>query len=692
MARVTEEKIILNVLKHLNEKGIPWNNSRFVVNNDEVSVLGDGGFAQVVLMEDINNPEIEYAVKILGLKADKRIHQNDYENYKREAILQYKLASECDTIVNILDKAIVSVKLDEKGVVEDVIADGSGADKFGWLAFVFIKMEKLEKIIEDTVTGDRLFCLPEVQNLDDQTSLEFAIDIAEALYTSHKKNVMHRDVKLENVFFDAESGKFKLGDFGIARITDHGSASTKGAGTLGYEAPEVTEEHGASDKYTNKADIYSYGATLYVLLNNLRFPGSKTYTVERDIQYNPNRKIENPEKGLPELKALVCRCLQYFPENRPESMEKILYELYMIYDKYYGESKVQEMSIEKIDETPIIMGISEEIHDNTIQDVIDTNYKTEDNNSSEMERTVVSNQIQSTSTVVAKSEQDQEKWGNNIFIGDLPLENQNVHVKQEQAEIGSVVAEVQLPVENKKKETISNDEEVKEQKKVSLNKKKNYKLYAGFGLMLIGLLLLELITSKAELMSYGMFTWSLCGISVVFSCASFIRKQKANKKLPSFIYVLLMCFAVFVILKEGNLWPIVLLAISLLIGGASETFIVSIGVALYPVLVLVKSMGVVSWLCNEKYVFIWLFAVILGFFWLEQHDSQEEIISMLFSETAFMLIWSIIISVTGIVLGIMKLLSVIDASSLLVNLHLLYVGIALFIVSIAQMGKEGYGS
>ena len=39
MARVTEEKIILNVLKHLNEKGLPWNNSKFVIINDEVRYL-----------------------------------------------------------------------------------------------------------------------------------------------------------------------------------------------------------------------------------------------------------------------------------------------------------------------------------------------------------------------------------------------------------------------------------------------------------------------------------------------------------------------------------------------------------------------------------------------------------------------------------------------------------------------------
>jgi len=688
MARVTEEKIILNVLKHLNEKGLPWNNSKFVIINDEVSVLGDGGFAQVVLMDDINDPEMHYAVKILGLKADKRIHQNDYENYKREAILQYRLASECDTIVNILDKAIVSVKLNDAGEVEESILDGSGADKFGWLAFVFIKMEKLEKIIEDTVTGDRLFCLPEVQNIDDKTSLEFAIDIAEALYTSHKKNVMHRDVKLENVFYDVTTGKFKLGDFGIARITNHGSASTKGAGTLGYEAPEVTEECGGKDKYTNKADIYSYGATLYVLLNNLRFPGSSTYNVERSVQYNPKGKIDKPEKGLPELQALACKCLQYYPENRPESMEKILYELYMILEKYYGESKAQEETV--------------------VEDMEAVTIKQPENNDTFLEASDNKEQVKVAETNIAK-EQKIENTDRLSYVVSEKKESPEVSPKSDDtvvkvdnrkakvvsnnnnSPIGSVVAEVQKTKEEPKEtETKSADE----QKKVATvsNQTKPYKLFVGFGVMLIGLLLFELITVKTEGVTYGMFSWILSGVALVFSGISFVRKQKNSKKLHYFLYFLIMCFAVFVMFTEGNVWPIVLLAVGFLIGGASESFVLSIGITLYPVLSILKNTGLVDWICNEKIMFVFLFAILLGFFLLEQYDKQEELISMLFSETPFMLIWSILFIIVGVILGILKLLTVIDAASLLVNLHLLYVGLALFVVGIIQMGKEGYGS
>ena len=143
---------------------------------------------------------------------------------------------------------------------------------------------------------------------------------------------------------------------------------------------------------------------------------------------------------------------------------------------------------------------------------------------------------------------------------------------------------------------------------------------------------------------------------------------------------------------EGNVWPIVLLAVGFLIGGASESFVISIGIALYPVLSILKNTGLVDWICNDKIMFVFLFAILLGFFWLEQYDKQEEIISMLFSETPFMLIWSIFFIIVGVVLGVLKLLTVIDAASLLVNLHLLYVGLALFIVGIIQMGKEGYGS
>ena len=658
MARETSDIVKASIFKRLNEEGLPWSDSRFVIENDEINFLGCGGFSHVVLMENVNNPELKYAVKVLGFMADKRIHQNDYDLYKKEAILQYRLASQCKTIVNIIDKAIVSVKLSDSGNVEEIKTDGSGADKFGWISLVFIKMEKLERIIADTITDDRYICLPELEDADDKTVLEFAIDIAEALNVSHKMNIMHRDVKLENVFYDKNSGKFKLGDYGIARITSHGSASTKGAGTKGYEAPEVGEESSEGDRYTYKADIYSFGVTVYVLLNNLRFPGSKTYHVERAVQYNPNGIIEKPEKGLPELQSLVGRCIQYYPKNRPESMEEVLSELYKIYKKYYGEGVDNDIdSVNQVEGSLLTEKISP------------------------VEKTPL---VEKTTSVEKKPS-----------IEKRPLETENMSqvTKKDdksgaeksikKAEIATVVAEVEKTEEKIQK----NETSLK-----SKNNNKTFKRDKGFALMLIGLLFLELIVVKEERVTYGLFTWVLSGASVIFSFASLINKKKRGQRLSYIFYFALMCFSIFAIYREGTVWPTVLLTVGLFIAGVTETCVVSLNTAIYPLVILLKNTGNVDWLCNESFIFICVFAIILGFFWLEQYDAQDDVTSVMFSETALMLVWSIIITVAGLILGALKLLSVIDQSSILIKMHFLYVGLALIVVSFIQIGKEYYGT
>ena len=92
----------------------------------------------------------------------------------------------------------------------------------------------------------------------------------------------------------SKTGQYKLGDFGIALKTAEGMASTV-AYTDGYGAPEIIRR--SDDKYDVTADIYSLGMTLYVLLNRLKFPGSKGYRVNAKLQYEKDFVLPRPETG-----------------------------------------------------------------------------------------------------------------------------------------------------------------------------------------------------------------------------------------------------------------------------------------------------------------------------------------------------------------------------------------------------------
>ena len=79
------------------------------------------------------------------------------------------------------------------------------------------------------------------------------------LHQDCEQGVLHRDIKPSNVMLDAAFNA-KLGDFGLARLVDHGRGShtTVLAGTMGYMDPECT----VTGRFNKESDIYSFGVLL----------------------------------------------------------------------------------------------------------------------------------------------------------------------------------------------------------------------------------------------------------------------------------------------------------------------------------------------------------------------------------------------------------------------------------------------
>ena len=86
-------------------------------------------------------------------------------------------------------------------------------------------------------------------------------DILTALIYLHKKNILHRDIKLDNILLD-KNNNLKLCDFGISLFIKNNNFYTDRCGTPAYIAPEIIQS-----KYKGfKSDFWSLGVTLFILL------------------------------------------------------------------------------------------------------------------------------------------------------------------------------------------------------------------------------------------------------------------------------------------------------------------------------------------------------------------------------------------------------------------------------------------
>ncbi|TNJ28525.1 Kinase, NEK [Giardia muris] len=146
-------------------------------------------------------------------------------------------------------------------------------------------------------------------NFSDEKIWKYISQISEALVFLHSRNLIHRDIKLENVFLDA-NGNCKLGDFGFLRSLEPSGRAKTVVGTKCYMAPEIIND---TTGYTEAVDIWAFGVLIYVLCTKT-FPFKAADKILRvDFPPIPGRPQE--------LTELVRRMLKLNPDERPTAKD-----------------------------------------------------------------------------------------------------------------------------------------------------------------------------------------------------------------------------------------------------------------------------------------------------------------------------------------------------------------------------------
>ncbi len=152
-------------------------------------------------------------------------------------------------------------------------------------------------------------------------------DVAEALAYAHVRRVVHRDVKPENIFLHAASGRALISDFGIARSTDTDSSTLTGTaiGTPFYMSPEQIEGRPVD----GRSDLYSLGLVAWEMLTGRRpWDGESLYHVIYKQKHDQLPPIEAFRPDVPRpLQYIVERMLQKQPAARWAGAEGLLVQL-----------------------------------------------------------------------------------------------------------------------------------------------------------------------------------------------------------------------------------------------------------------------------------------------------------------------------------------------------------------------------
>jgi len=262
-----------------------------VLRYEKKKILGRGTFGEAWLVISKGSKR-SYVMKEMNTGAWE-------DKDKEQSLTEVKILSSCNHL-NII-RYVGAYRIHKQAKNEKILIIMEYADAGDLAAVIKRQREEFKQFIQESQI------------------LSWLVQVSFGLQYIHKKNILHRDLKTQNIFLTTQN-IIKIGDFGISKTLSHTlDLATTAIGTPHYLSPEICQRK----PYNHKSDMWSLGCVLYELCAlKLAFPSENFLHLVHTIcrgNYAPIPRKHYSAK----LSDLIQVLLRPLPERRP-SVEQLL--------------------------------------------------------------------------------------------------------------------------------------------------------------------------------------------------------------------------------------------------------------------------------------------------------------------------------------------------------------------------------
>ena len=249
-----------------------------------LGVIGTGGMSTVYRARDEQDDNIIVALKVL--KSEYQENADYIKRFRHEASAAAKMSH--DNIVKLYS----------------VGNDGN---------MQYIVMEYIDgRTLKDIIISEG--------RLKPERAVKYALQILKALDHAHHNNIIHRDIKPQNILVDKHD-VVKVADFGIARLVNSQSGTLTDSNTVLGSVHYLSPEQANGDAVDAKSDLYSVGIVLYEMLAGcVPFEGDTAVAIALKHMNEVPKDLVSRIKGFPvSINDVVMKALEKEPMLRYES-------------------------------------------------------------------------------------------------------------------------------------------------------------------------------------------------------------------------------------------------------------------------------------------------------------------------------------------------------------------------------------